>query len=288
MGWSPLNTLQKVLEPLPVRGKGRLSEVVFRFLGVHEAECHPIPTVTVHLRPHVWIERLMWAGAYERELVNMFKTVLKAGMTVLDVGANIGYFSALAAGLVGRGGEVYAFEPSPACSSQLKRNLAPFPSAYAFPVAVGDAHGTACFRFSEEPNQTGWGSLLSEDKSMQETIVPVVTLDDWVRENKIRRVDFIKMDVEGAECRALQGATALLNQFRPIIVAELNSTCLARDGRQPADVLALLRTAGYDTFAFNEGVLALPTELGAEVDTIASLTSGRLDVQIEAQPSPAR
>lgn len=292
MGWSPfLNTLQKVLEPLPIRGKGRLSQAVFRMLPTSEAECHPLPTVTVHVRPEVWIERLMWAGAYERELVSLFKRALGPGMVALDVGANIGYFSVLAAGLVGETGLVHSFEPAPACFSQLKRNLAAFPWADASPFAVADESGVARFHFSEKPSQTGWGSLLSEENAaMQETEVPVITLDEWVREQGIRRVDFIKMDVEGAEYRALLGAVEILQRYRPIVVAELNAVCLARDGRRPEDVLALLRAAGYDTFGFNDGVLALPLEGHGWIGEMKDLGAVPLDAHaaIEAPVAVSR
>jgi FkbM family methyltransferase len=165
--------------------------------------------------------------------------------------------------LVGATGEVHAFEPVPACFSRLEKNLTMFPWAGASRVAVSDAAGTMLFRFSEDENRTGWGSLLSDgDSSMKEQVVSVVTLDDWVQTRNIRRVDFIKMDIEGAECRALQGAMKLLTRFRPIIVAELNSVCLARDGRKPADIIALLQDAGYESAEFGEGVLAMPKELG--------------------------
>lgn len=284
-----LNILQRILEPLPLRGKGRLSELVFRVLPTREAECHPLPAVTVHVRPDVWIERLMWAGAYEPELVSLFKRVLEPGMVALDVGANIGYFSALAAGLVGEAGMVHAFEPAPACFAQLKRNLAAFPWADASPVAVADASGAACFHFSEKPSQTGWGSLLSDkNAAMQETEVPVITLDQWAREQGIRRVDFIKMDVEGAEFRALQGAKQILNRHRPIVVAELNSVCLARDGRQAADVLALLRGAGYDNFAFNDGVLAVPTESRDQIGKLERFGAVPLDREMETSVAASR
>ena len=287
MGWSPLlNTLQRVLEPLPLRGKGRFSKVLFRFLRAEEAECHPLPGVTVHVRPDKWIERLMWAGAYERELVDLFKRVLKPGMTVLDLGANIGYFSVLAAGLVGKSGQVHSFEPAPTCFTQLGRNLAAFPWAHVYPAAVGDAPGTACFHFSDKANETGWGSLLSgEDAPTRETTVPVVRLDDWAREQAVRRVDFIKMDIEGGEFRALQGAAELLSRYRPVLVAELNSVCLARDNRKPDDVLAQLRTAGYDNFAFNDGVLAVPREARGRMAGIEGLSAASLDLQLDTEAS---
>lgn len=201
----------------------------------------------------------MWAGAYERELVDLFKRVIKPGMVVLDVGANIGYFSVLAAGLVGSSGEVHAFEPVPTCFYQLQRNLAVFPWADASSNAVSDQPGSTTFYFSENANESGWGSIIdSHDEKKKRETVPLITLDDWATEKNIRRIDFIKMDIEGAEYRALQGAMKLLARFRPTIVAELNEPCLARDNRQPADVLKLLWEAGYDTVLFNDGLLATP------------------------------
>ena len=66
------------------------------------------------------------------------------------------------------------------------------------------------------------------------------------------------MDIEGGEFRALQGAQEALSRFRPVIVAELNAVCLARDHRKPEDVLALLRGLGYGCSPFKDGVLAIP------------------------------
>ena len=259
---SILNTLQRVLEPLPIRGKGRLAAAVLSRLGEREVQCHPLRGVTVFLQPNKWIEQLMWAGAYERELVELFKKVLLPGMTVLDLGANIGYFSVLAAGLVGSSGQVHAFEPEKTCFARLKRNLAVFPWAQAHSMAVGDQSGEAYFHYSHKPSETGWGSLLfGEDNACtQEALVPVTSLDAWARGRAIRRVDVIKMDVEGGEYRALRGAEVLLSEHRPVIVAELNDVCLRRDHRTPLDVVSLLRAAGYNTFSFNDGVLGIPQD----------------------------
>ena len=268
-----LNTLQRVLEPLPIRGKGRLALAVLSRVNEREVQCHPLRGVTVFLEPDKWIEQLMWAGAYERKLVNLIKKVLMPGMTVLDLGANIGYFSVLAAGLVGNSGQVHAFDPAPRCFARLKKNLAAFSWAHAHSIAAGDELGTASFHFSDKANETGWGSLLSADNaSTQTTTVPVVRLDTWAHEQAIRRVDFIKMDVEGGEYRALRGAEALLRQHRPVVVAELNDVCLGRDHRTPQDVVSLLRTAGYNTFSFNEGVLGIPKDGGNQTGALHDLT----------------
>jgi FkbM family methyltransferase len=119
------------------------------------------------------------------------------------------------------------------------------PLAHVHCCAVGDRAGEARFYFSENTNETGWGSLLSEGEvsARQVRVVSVIKLDEWVSDVAIERIDFVKMDIEGGEFRALHGMEALLRRFRPIVVAELNSICLQRDEHKPDDVLALLHAA---------------------------------------------
>src|ERR1700730_8339593 len=229
-----LNILQRAIEPLPVRGKGRLAEAIFRHVRSPELECHPLPGITVSLRANQRIERWMWAGAYERELVQLMKRTLKSGMTVLDVGANIGYLSALASGLVGNKGQVHAFEPMPQNVSRLRQNLSAFRWAHLYPYAVGEASGKARIYFNE--SEAGWASLLVSDDLGGRADVDVIRLDDWVRVQAIDRIDLVKMDIEGGEFRALRGAQEMLSRFRPIVVAELNAACLARAHHKPEDL----------------------------------------------------
>jgi FkbM family methyltransferase len=251
-----LNILQRTIEPLPIPGKGRLAEAILRHVRSREVECHPLPGITVSLRTNQRIERWMWAGAYERELVQLMKRTLKPGMTVVDVGANIGYFSALASGLVGSSGQVHAFEPMPQNLSRLRQNLSEFRWAHPHPYAVGDATGTAVIYFND--SEAGWASLLIGNDLERRADINLIRLDDWVRDQAFNRIDFMKIDVEGGEFRALQGAQETLSRFRPVIVAELNAVCLARGHRKPEDVLALLRSLGYRCSPFGDGVLAVP------------------------------
>jgi hypothetical protein len=123
-----LNILQRALEHLPVRGKGRFAEQILRHAKTETLKCSPFRGLEIHLRRSQRIERLMWAGAYERKLVVLLKRIVKPSMTVLDVGANIGYIAAIAAGLAGQGGCVHAFDPNPDCYARLKLNLDAFPA----------------------------------------------------------------------------------------------------------------------------------------------------------------
>jgi FkbM family methyltransferase len=250
--------LQRTLERLPIRGKGRIANLILEITKRDELECHPLSTVTVFLKRSQRIERLMWAGAYERDLVTLFKRYLKRGMTVVDVGANVGYFSVIAAGLVGETGSVHAFEALPECFNRLKRNLAAFPSSHAYSCAVGKSAGEAAFYFNAR--EMGWGSLLADQALSQTIEVRTTSLDEWSQQNSLHALHFLKLDAEGGEHRILSGAERVLRQFRPVIVTELNSVCLGRDRHTPDDVLSMLGSMEYKTLPFNDGVLAIPQE----------------------------
>lgn len=253
-----LDILQRALEHLPVRGKGRLAEQILRHAKTETLKCTPLHGLEIHLRRSQRIERLMWAGAYERTLVALLKKIVKPSMTVMDVGANIGYIAAIAAGLAGQGGCVHAFDPNPDCYARLQLNLAAFPQAHAHQVALSDSVGTLPFYLSENSEEQGWGSLLDDATAVRQAMdVAVTTIDDFVTKLGIRRVHLIKMDIEGNEMHALRGARKLIGRDHPAIIAELNATCLARDGAKPGDVLQFLISSGYSVrFLDNDNIYA--------------------------------
>jgi len=188
----------------------------------------------------------MWAGAYEPKLVALLKKTVKPSMTVFDVGANIGYIAAIAAGLAGQTGCVHAFDPNPDCYARLKLNLAAFPQAIAHQLAISDYVGTLPLYLSEISGEQGWASLLEDATTVRRTTdVAVTTIDDFVAKFGIGRVDLMKIDIEGNEMHALRGARKLIKRDHPAIIAELNAICLARDGAKPTDVIEFLTVSGY-------------------------------------------
>ena len=249
-----LTVLQRVLERLPIRGKGRIADAVLSNKN-GEFECHPLPGVTVFLRANQRIERWMWAGAYEPELVYLLKKTLKPGMTVLDLGANIGYFSVISAALVGQNGQVHAFEPMPQNLIRLRKNLEPFRWAMAHPYGVANVTGEVPIHYSDK--EAGWASMHDQHNLANlpcTSTVSAIRLDDWLQTNSVDRIDFIKLDIEGSELDALLGARQALSHFHPTIVAE------TKGGWHHDEIRQLLSAARYECRSFcRDSILGIPS-----------------------------
>ncbi|MDO8521806.1 MAG: FkbM family methyltransferase [bacterium] len=142
------------------------------------------------------------------------------GAVVIDAGANIGTFAVLSATLAPRG-RIYAFEPAHTTFQTLERNLKPYPNAAAVHSALGNRIGSAELLVNESFDA---GNSLTESGVPAELIgsyfhdketVPITTIDAFVREHNLPRVDFIKMDTEGFEKQILEGAKETIHTHRP-------------------------------------------------------------------------
>jgi FkbM family methyltransferase len=158
-----------------------------------------------------------------------YKRVLKPGDVVIDVGANVGYMTAIFASIVGKNGQVHSFEPVPKLHSKLemlaKDNNNKNYNIITNPCAVGDTNGTITINVLKEGADYGTSSVvpgLRKEENIKEKIeVPVVKLDDYAKEQKLTKVSFVKIDVEGFEFPVLRGMELILKQFKPIILCEI-------------------------------------------------------------------
>jgi len=251
------------------RGKRRLTNWVGELASwfTPDADCHPVAGARVNVLLNDRIGRLMWTGCYELELVALLGQVLDPGMTFVDVGAQIGYFSVVAAALVGERGTVHSFEPAPDCFSRLVVNSRDYPWITPHNSAVTDHTGEIAFYRSPNQSESGWGAIFNEDGERVRLSVRACTLDSWASEQGIEKIDVLKIDVEGAECRVLEGARAVIAKTRPILWVEANEVCLSRDAKSVSLLLRRLTSWNYVTQGLwdphsgsSENIVAIPRE----------------------------
>jgi len=162
----------------------------------------------------------MLLGLHEPNTFEVFRQTVKPGMTVIDLGANIGYFCIYLDKLVGREGKVYAFEPVPSTFATLKRTLERNKCGNTVPIqkAVSDQNGYVDFFLSHTHYMSslsaGWAGAASQIMK-----VPSVRLDDFVEAENIEP-GFIKMDIEGGGVFALPGMAKTIKKNRPFLLLE--------------------------------------------------------------------
>ena len=159
-------------------------------------------------------------GTYEPEISQVMQAFLKNGATALDIGANIGYFTLLMARLVGAEGRVIAFEPFLPVFSLLQENLSLNHLAWAQAecLAVSDSMGLAKME-SEKGNENSFITHLSETGDL---MVSTISLNQYINTRKLSSLDFIKIDVEGAEDAVINGMIRVLQKFHPIVLVEIH------------------------------------------------------------------
>ena len=200
--------------------------------------------------PSKYTWRWKWdalTNRYEKETTDLFLELLRPGMTVIDVGAHIGYFTRICAGRVGNSGHVYAFEADAENYSLLRRNTAAYTNVTLVPAAVSSHTGNV--NFYHLPESTGCHSTLAPEGAAVKVTVPATTLDLFIGEKVRRPVDLIKMDIEGGEWEALKGMTGVLAQEHLSLIIEWNPESLERGGIDPLELLSRLAAYRFSLFA---------------------------------------
>ena len=200
----------------------------------------------------------------ERIFVTRF---LKPGMTVLDIGAHKGLYSLISAFKVGSSGRVFAFEPSPRERKRLTQHiwLNRCRNVRVFDFALGESEGIADL-FVVQGTETGCNSLRHPDvlQPVRSVRVSVKILDKVLREERISTVDFIKLDVEGAELSVLKGAEQLLKgAHRPLVLCEVQDQRTAPWGYAARYIIEYLCLCGYSWFTLDETGAPRPLPMGA-------------------------
>jgi FkbM family methyltransferase len=176
------------------------------------------------------------------EIMSCLK-LLTADSVVLDVGANIGFWTVPMAKTLRSGGKVYAFEPLPSNFERLCENLrlnGVEDRVEAQRVGLSDAAGSATLSLREdfsEGSATGNAAIVIDESDLRFRCLPIElnTLDSVFLSRSIERLDFIKIDIEGHEDRFLAGASSTISRFRPALFVEINEPYYARRGLSVED-----------------------------------------------------
>ena len=252
-----------LLRPWPLR---QLTNWTIRKLLPKQVEIHGATVVLNPTDPVV--SGALHFGVYEKAETRFFQSACRDGMTFLDVGANLGYYTALAARAVGPNGRVLAVEPDPDSFGYLEQTIAAnaVGNVEAFPVAASDAPAILPLYISTD--NRGDNRLYASDEERPQVEVEARPLDALLRENKIETVDLIKIDVQGYEPKVIAG-------LRETIIASPNLTLLTEfwpqgmteAGGDANEFLQTLRELGLTLHELKpDGSLA---ELNNDTDLIA-------------------
>lgn len=177
--------------------------------------------------------------------------LIKPGMNILDIGANIGETSMAFSKLTGEKGRVFSFEPDPQTFARLVKHLELNGCTNVIPVnkGLGQKAGEL---FLEEGEHNSGGNRISPDQQHGKKIA-VTTLDHFVTESKLEKIDFIKIDVEGYEYNVLLGAEGTINKQRPSFFIELVNDFLEDQGASSKMLVEFLGEKKYSISNANDG-----------------------------------
>ncbi|MEM5793038.1 MAG: FkbM family methyltransferase [Candidatus Aenigmatarchaeota archaeon] len=191
-------------------------------------------------------------GIYEELQTNFLKKEIKKGFVVLDIGAHIGYYTLIFAKFVGKSGKVYAFEPDPTNFSLLKKNIEinGYDNVVLIKKAVSNKNGKIKLFLSEKNTVDHRIYESGDDRKFIE--IESIKLDDFF-ENYKGEVNFIKMDIQGAEWMAISGMLKLLEKNPKIkIISEFWPFGLKNSGIEPFDYLKFFINSGFKIYEINE------------------------------------
>ena len=213
-----------------------------------------------------------WLGHYEIEKQDWVHRLVKPGMNVLDVGANAGFYTLAFSRLVGSAGHVWAFEPFAQNASNILRHLElnETKNVTLIQSAVASESGLSGFHIG---SNNAMGAI---SESGADYLVPTVTLDALVESGNFPIPDVIKMDVEGAESRVLDGAMKLL-------ASRKTSFLIALHGHQQMQLcLTRLQQSGYRVFQLDGQAVSPDGNTVDEICAVPDTETGNANLQLAA------
>ncbi len=248
-----------------------------RFLFIRRPVLLKLNDFKMYVRLDDWAvgARIAVKRSYEPEVTRAMREALKPGMVMLDLGANIGYYSLLAASRIGPQGKVIAFEPGRESCDLLKLSLDAngFRNVTVHNCAVADINGVVGFGVDDSN-----GAISRDDPAKSQYQVQAVKLDDFLKDEP--RLDVVKIDIEGAEGRAIQGMQGLLTRHRPIVFTEFFPAALQQQSAISGEAyLDLLTGLGFRLAITRlEGTASEPQTREQIMQAYAKTTSDHLNL----------
>lgn len=201
-------------------------------------------------------EKIYFYGHYhERYEARLIQQMLAPGEHFWDIGANIGYFSLMAAAALHHTGQVVAFEPGQTAYRRIQENIAlnHFSNIQAVNLAASNSAGEAKLYLAREIADTGANLYQGAEGRGEFEIIQTITLDAFLSQEHLPPPHFIKVDVEGAELAVLQGAAQMLATAAPLLLLEMEEKNLRAAGTDKAAVQEWLEPLGYRAVCLRKG-----------------------------------
>jgi FkbM family methyltransferase len=193
------------------------------------------------LNPDSFVDKsIIDHGVFEDESTSLVKKIVKKSGIVLDVGANIGYYSVLLSKLIGKHGVVYAFEPTRFYRNILAKNL--IENKISNCVVVESGLSDKVQKLDIFITKSSATIHPTTEKLLGKEKISLTTLDRFVKENNIKKIDFIKIDVDGHEPAILKGGLNSIKKFRPKILLEISPLHYLKYGTTAWDFYNFLKT----------------------------------------------
>jgi FkbM family methyltransferase len=239
-----------------------------------------------------WFRLELLTNRHEMETIAQLDQLAASGMTMLDIGAHVGYYSRRYAKVLGQNGRIFAFEPHPRTFAALQHNVKRLSQVTAVQLALAEQEGSAelhdylmmsasgSLHYDEsmvalqksQTHETDIAPRIGRTFSAQTFTVRTMPVDDFLAAQGIKQVDLVKMDIEGAEIGALRGMKhTIANSPNLVLIMEYNPQALKAFGHEPVAALNEVQSLGFTKMEAIEGDGRL-TDLTHQADHLQSLT----------------
>ena len=268
------------------KGKDLLMKIFFPYLRKKNFRFELQNGVTIPRQPiDEYITKWMFIHGYQKELeFAMTHSLIRNGDVILDIGANMGLWSMIPAAIHGSKIKIHAFEPVPELFHKLVENIKEnkIESCYiTYNIALSETDGELIF--NRDNNNCGMGYISSvADTSFDQIKIQSKVLSDIRKNHRIDKVDFVKIDVEGAELQVLRGDKNLfMNDHAPLLTIEVIDENQKRFGHSANELIQQLIDWGYKLSYLNESIGRLEdfdnNSIGIDVHNVLAYRAHHLD-----------